>query len=138
MVVSEESVRNRMKLMIESDDIGHLYNINDFRECGPYSAIRTVLVDFCKSKVLERVFRGIYVKPGTNKRRESYLPDDITLAKEIDRKNGSIATPKGKTLDYVNGIISEKPKVLEFYSTGSGRTVKLSSGVMVKYLFRSI
>lgn len=136
MVVSEVSVRNRMKLMIESGAIGHLYNINDFCECGPYSAIRTVLVDFCKSNVLERVFRGIYVKPGTNKRNKMYLPDDITLAKEIDRKNGSIATPKGKTLDYVNGKISEKPKVLEFYSTGSGRNVQLSNGVLIRYFFR--
>ena len=79
----------------------------------------------------QRICQGVYVKPGKN--GENYKPDNITLAKEIDRKNGATATPKGKTLDYVNGKINKLPNLLEFYSTGSGRIIRLPDGTIVKY-----
>ncbi len=133
MVEESNSVRNNIKRIIEQNKVGSLFNANDFKSCGSYTAIRTAIVDLCKEKCLERVCQGVYVKPGTGK---EYIPDNITLAIEIDRKNGSIAIPKGETLDFLEGRISKMPKKLEFFSTGSGRTRKLPDGVLVKYTLR--
>lgn len=131
----KNSVRNNVLRFIEQKKVGSLFNYNDFKDCGSYTAIRTVIVDLCKAKCLERICQGVYVKPGIYASKE-YIPDNITLAKEIDRKNGSIATPKGKTLEYVNGKLSNIPQELEFFSTGSGRSIKLPDGTTVKYTFR--
>ena len=134
MAFKENSVYNNIKRIVERSDIGHLFNYTDFRDCGKYTAIRTAVVDLCKQNYLERVCQGIYVKPDKLKSK-SYLPDDITLAIEIDRKNGAEPTPKGETLEFLNGIRKKKPKILEFYSTGSGRKRVLPSGTVVKYSF---
>jgi len=134
MEEEKTSVRENMIKIIEQNKVGSLFNYFDFKDCGPYSAIRTAIVGLCRTKHLERVYRGVYVKPDKNASNK-YIPDNITLAKEIDRKNGSIATPKGRTLDYVNGKLSEIPSELEFYSTGSGRNLKLPDGTIVKFTF---
>ena len=137
MVKKNNSVFKNIKRIIDQSDSGTLFNSNDFKDCGPYSAIRTAIVDLCKANYIERVFRGVYVKPD-NANSKKYLPDDITLAMEIDRKNGSEATPKGKTLDFIEGRLLEMPKVLDFYSTGSGRTLVLPDGTAVKYTLQKI
>ena len=125
-MIKENSVQSNIKKLLADSEIGTLFNYNDFRSCGTYTAIRSAVVYLCKNKLLERVCQGVYVKPG--KRGEKYIPDDITLAKEIDRKNGATAYPKGKTLEYFNGKIDRQPKLLEFYSTGSGRIIQLPVG----------
>ena len=130
MAEENNSVSKNIKRIIEQNKAGSLFNYNDFKSCGSYTAIRTAIVDLCKAKYLERICQGVYVKPGTEK---DYIPDNITLAIEIDRKNGSIATPKGKTLDFLEGRISKMPTVLNFFSTGSSRTRKLPDGTTVKY-----
>ena len=135
MPEKENSVYNNIKKIIKQSKVGRLFNYNDFAECGTYSAIRTAVVDLCKANYLERVCQGVYVKPNINKVK-NYIPDDITLAIEIDRRNGSVATPKGSTLEYVNGIMPDMPDKLEFYSTGSGRTIKLPDGRIVSYTFK--
>lgn len=135
MVEENNSVRKNIKRTIEHKKVGSLFNYNDFKECGPYTAIRTAIVDLCKESCLERVCQGVYVKPDIGNEKE-YYPDNITLAKEIDRKNGSIATPRGKTLDFIEGRITKMPNELEFYSTGSGRTIRLPDGMVVKFTLK--
>lgn len=135
MEEEKTSVRKNMIKIIEQNEVGHLFNYSDFKDCGQYGAIRTAIVDLCRTKHLERVVQGIFVKPALGK-QERYIPDNITIAMEIDRKNGSKATPKGKTLEFINGRLSELPKELEFYSTGSGRYLKLPDGTLVKYTLR--
>ncbi len=133
MAEEKSSVLKNIKRIIEQNNVGSLFNYNDFKSCGTYSAIRTAIVVLCKNNYLERVCQGVYVKPSTE---QKYIPDSITLAKEIERKNGSIATPKGKTLDFLDGRIKKMPTVLEFFSTGSGRTRRLPNGVLVKYTLK--
>lgn len=131
--MKENSVQNNIKKLLSQSKVGMLFNYSDFCECGTYTAIRSAVVYLCKKNELQRICQGVYVKPGKN--GEDYIPDNITLAKEIDRKNGACASPKGKTLDYVNGKTERQPKSLEFYSTGSGRTIQLPDGTIVKYTF---
>ncbi len=128
----KKSVLQNIKQIVDQSQVGGLFNYNDFRDCGPYSAIRSAVVELCKANYLERICQGIYVKPDKIK-SHAYIPDNILLAKEIDRKNGSVATPKGDTLDYVNGVMRKMPKELQFYSTGSGRIVTLPDGTIVKF-----
>ena len=130
-MIKENSVQYNIKQLLAKSKAGTLFNYNDFNDCGTYTAIRSAVVYLCKNKELERICQGVYVKPGKN--GENYKPDNITLAKEIDRKNGATQTPKGKTLDYVNGKINKLPNLLEFYSTGSGRIIRLPDGTIVKY-----
>lgn len=132
-MIKENSVQNNIKKLLSESKVGTLFNYSDFKECGTYTAIRSAVVYLCKNSELERICQGVYVKPG--KTGENYMPDNITLAKEIDRKNGAIASPKGKTLEYLNGKIDKLPKSLEFYSTGSGRIIQLPDGTIVKYTF---
>ena len=73
MVEESNSVRNNIKRIIEQNKVGSLFNANDFKSCGSYTAIRTAIVDLCKEKCLERVCQGVYVKPGTGK---EYIPDN--------------------------------------------------------------
>ena len=131
----ENSVYHNIKKIIEQSEVGRLFNYKDFKECGSYSAIRTAVVDLCKANYLERICQGVYVKPDINNEK-NYIPDDITLAFEIDRKNGSVATPKGRTLAYINGILPDMPDILQFYSTGSARRIKLPNGRIVSYTFK--
>ena len=135
MEEENNSVRKNIIRIIEQNEVGTLFNYNDFKECGSYTAIRTAVVDLCKAKYLERIWYGIYVKPDI-KLSGNYIPDNITLAKEIDRRNGSTATPRKKTLDFLNGKLSKMPNELEFYSNGSGRNIKLPDGTIVKYIFQ--
>ncbi|MDO4823073.1 MAG: DUF6088 family protein [Bacteroidales bacterium] len=132
-MIKENSVQNNIKKLLSESKVGTLFNYNDFRDCGTYTAIRSAVVYLCKNKKLERICQGVYVKPG--RKGENYFPDNITLAKEIDRKNGATASPKGETQDYLNGKIDKLPKSLEFYSTGSGRKIQLPDGTIVKYTF---
>lgn len=132
-MIKENSVHNNIKKLLNKSEVGTLFNYNDFKDCGTYTAIRSAVVCLCKNNELERVCQGVYVKPG--RKGENYIPDNITIAKEIDRKNGATAYPKGKTLEYVNGLTDKLPKPLEFYSTGSGRIIKLPDGTIVKYTF---
>jgi len=132
-MIKENSVQNNIKKMLSASKVGTLFNYNDFKDCGTYTAIRSAVVYLCKNKELERICQGVYVKPGL--KGENYIPDNITLAKEIDRKNGATASPKGKTKDYLNGKLDKLPKSLEFYSTGSGRIIQLPDGTIVKYTF---
>lgn len=134
-MIKENSVKNNIKKLLADSQVGTLFNYNDFSSCGTYTAIRSAVVYLCKNKLLERVCQGVYVKPGS--KGERYNIDNIMLAKEIDRKNGAIATPRGKTLEYVNGQLKQLPSILEFYSTGSGRIIQLPDGTVVKYTLRS-
>lgn len=134
MTVKENSVCSNVKRIIDQSEIGRIFNYRDFDSCGPYTAIRTAVVELRKNNYLERVCQGIFVKPDKTSNK-SYIPDDVTLAIEIDRKNGAIAVPKGATLDYINGKITKKPRELEFYSNGSGRVIYLPNGTKVKYTF---
>lgn len=129
----ENSVQNNIKRLLSESKVGTLFNYNDFRDCGTYTAIRSAVVYLCKNKELERICQGVYVKPG--RKGGNYYPDNITLAKEIDRKNGSTTSPKGKTKDYIDGKINKMPNSLEFFSSGSGRIIKLPDGTIVKYTF---
>ena len=131
----ENSVRQNMMKVIDEKRVGSLFNYDDFKDCGTYTAIRTAVVDLCKANYLERICQGIYVKPDKIKSKK-YYPDNITLAKEIDRKNGSTAIPRGSTLLYIKGIISDMPNELNFYSTGSGRVIRLPDGTIVRYTLR--
>ena len=135
MPEKENSVYNNIKRIIKQSEVGRLFNYNDFKECGTYTAIRTAVVDLCKANYLERICQGIYVKPDISNKK-NYIPDDITLAFEMDRKNGSVATPRGSTLDYINGILPDMPDKLQFYSTGSGRNIKLPDGRIVSYTLK--
>ncbi len=76
MEEEKTSVRKNIIKIIEQNEVGHLFNYSDFKDCGQYGAIRTAIVDLCRTKHLERVYRGIFVKPNTNASKK-YKPNNI-------------------------------------------------------------
>lgn len=131
MAFKEDSVHSNIIKLLSEEKPGKTFVYDDFSECGTYAAIRSAVVKLCKEKYLLRICQGVYIKPSPT--GENILPDNITLAIEIDRRSGAKATIKEKSRKYSREKTSIGSKELHMWSTGSSRRIKLPDGTVVKY-----
>lgn len=108
---------------INSQKKGTLFISNDFMDFGSNKNIRSTLVRLCESKVLRRIFRGIYIK------FDDDIPDVITIAKEICRKNGSTSSVIKE--EYFNTT-----RIITLNTNGSTRAITLNDGCVLKFIHK--
>lgn len=128
-MIFESGTQANIQRFLLSQQPGTTFVYSDFKHCGSYESIRSVVVDLCKKRKLVRICQGVYVKPSVD--GSEYMPDNVAIAKEIDRKNGG----KAVLFDEIAEEISRglKPAVLKFHTNKSTRTNVLPDGTIANY-----
>ncbi len=111
---------------IESSQPHSIFFISDFIEIGSYETIRRILTDATYEKKLERIGKGIYVKP-KHSRFGTVPPPLENVAKEIAKRDKSEILPTGGTAANLIGLSTQVPMNLSYITTGSTRTIRIGN-----------
>ena len=114
-------------LRVISESKSKIFYVEDFTQCGTYTAIRSELVRLEQKGVLIRLARGIYMHE-INATKYT-IPEIVELILYDFRvRFGINYYPTGKFLLYTIGITSELPSKIElFYEHNYPRKINLFS-----------
>lgn len=124
MNTTASSTLSQIYKLVELEEAGKTFIFSDFDGCGSYTSVRSAVTRLCDKKVLTRLCQGVYMKPGTD------LPDTLHIAKEIARRNRTLAQVKND--EYIG-----KTRVITLTTTGSTRSITLPDGTVLKYYHTS-
>ena len=105
---------------------GTVYVPSDFYDIAKAADIGMCLKRLIENNKLNRIMRGIYVKPG------NVPPPPDSVAKAIARNYGWTVIPCGDTAMYMSGLSYKKPDTWTYVSDGQYKTYKVD-GVEIKF-----
>lgn len=111
---------------IEEMKAGSVFVISDFNDIANDKTASKTLTRLGESKVIAKVFRGVFWKP----LEDGKLPKALDVASAIARSNGWAIVPTGDTALYISGNISEEPKLITFITDGTGGRYSLGETII--------
>lgn len=132
MRYNQTSTTEKILQFLSNKEEGFLFGYETLSECGTYACLRSSIMRLCKIGEVCRVCQGLYIKK-TKGVKNGMFPDNITIAIEIDKKVGGSPVPYGDTALYLEKRLNRCPKILNFRTTSSTRSLVLSDGTVVKY-----
>lgn len=123
-----ESVDDLIYSKVNQSKKNTMFFIGDFDEFGSPGAVRVALHRLVKRGVLERVARGIYVRPETSKMLNmQVLPDVDEVARAIAKRDRARIRPTGSYALYALGLSTQVPMNVVYYTDGKARVVKIGN-----------
>lgn len=116
---------NVMKQIAQSDPHS-VFFISDFANIGSPETIRKIFFQATANNTLEKVGKGIYVKPKES--RFGRVPVSLEkIALEIAERDKCQILPTGSTAANMIGLSTQIPMNLTYITTGSTRTVEIGN-----------
>lgn len=123
-------IKETVMKKIEKSKAYSVFFIKDFTNIGSPETIRRILTDATVANKLERVGKGIYVKPKESKYGKVYPPLE-KIAQEIAKRDKSEILPTGSTASNLIGLSTQVPMNLSYITTGSTRTIIIDNRELI-------
>ncbi len=105
---------------------GIIFSINNFSDLGKAEAVRVALHRLVKKGLIQRVARGLYVKPQISKLlNKEVMPDLDKVAKAIAKRDKARIIPTGSFALNALGLSTQIPLKIVYYTDGKARKVKI-------------
>ncbi len=94
---------------------------------GTRAAVDQALTRLTKEGVIERITRGMYMRPGSSKYVAKVLPSAVKVIKVIARESNEIVEIHGAQAAMQLGLSTQVPASQIFLTTGPSRVITLGS-----------
>ena len=98
-----------------------------FLECGSRGAVDRALSRVVEDGEIDRVSRGVFVRPRTNRYVGTVLPDVLEVVEVIARNNGETIQIHGAEAVRRFGLSTQVPTARVFYTSASSRTIRIGN-----------
>ena len=110
---------------------GSIFFNGDFRGFGSEAAIKTTLSRLVKEDMLERIAKGIYVKPKMDPDFGKTYPPLEQIAQALAEREHVRIRPAGTYAINILGLSQQVPTKLVYITDGPPRTIKLGRRTIV-------
>lgn len=121
-----EAITNRVKHMPK----GKPFAVEHFIEAGPRSAVDKALSRLVEQGTLERVVRGVYMRPKVHSIIGKIEPSAETVVKVIAAAKGEVLQTHGAEAVRAFRISTQMQTVLTFYTSGTTREIRVGESVV--------
>lgn len=116
--------KDRVMMIIETSEPNSIFFISDFAEIGSPETIRKIFFVMMIEGKLERVGKGIYIKPKESRFGKVPVPLE-KVAYEIAQRDNCEILPTGSTAANMIGLSTQIPMNMSYLTSGSTRNVKI-------------
>lgn len=129
------SVAEKVRQRVTKSKRGTLWTSKNFAQYGSRDAVDTALRRLTEEGVIERVGRGVYVKPKHNRFVGKVLPSPETIAKKKAESQGERVGVHGAEAVRQFGLSTQMPIRPVLLTTGRTRTIRARSvPVLLKHV----
>lgn len=121
-----EAIANRVKHMQK----GKPFSRAVFAQAGSRASVDKALSRLVQSGSLERVTRGVYMRPKMSKYTGRVHPSPLTVMKVITKANGETIQIHGAEAVRRLGLSTQMQVLPTFYTSGSTREIKVGNAVV--------
>ena len=98
-----------------------------FLKSGSRGAVDRALSRIVQKGEIERLSRGVFVRPRTSRHVGTVLPDVLEVVKAIARNNGETVQIHGAEAVRRFGLSTQVPTAPVFYTSASSRTIRIGN-----------
>lgn len=117
----------QIRLRIENTKPGEPFTSAEFLDCGTRASIDQTLSRLIKSGVIERVARGIFVKPEISRFVGKVAPEPIKVVNALAKTSGSIVQIHGAEAARQLGLSTQVPLRAVYSTSGPSRRVRVGA-----------
>lgn len=129
------NTEKEIKKRIEKAKPKKIFFTEDFRGFGTPASVKTALHRLVKKRILHRLGRGIYTKPGYSKLiGKEALPSLEEIAAAIAKRDKVRIIPTGSMALHLLGLSTQIPMKIVYLTEGTPRKIKIGNSDI---LFRS-
>lgn len=121
-----EAISNRIKHMPK----GKPFAGNLFLQVGPRTSVDKALSRLVRVGSLERVTRGVYMRPKTSKFVGKVRPSPLSVVRVITRAKGETIQIHGSEAVRRFGLSTQMQVLPTYYTSGTSREIKVGSAVV--------
>ncbi|MDT4860352.1 hypothetical protein FQZ97_949080 [compost metagenome] len=121
-----EAISNRIKYMPK----GKPFTIDLFAEAGTRASVDKALSRLVQVGSLERVARGVYMRPKLSKYAGRIRPNPTAVMKAIARSNGETIQVHGSEAVRMFNLSTQMQTLPTFYTSGSTREIRVGNAVV--------
>ncbi len=125
--MSLTATAQRIRQRIQGIPLGEPFTSAEFLECGTRASVDQTLSRLIKSGGIERVARGVFVKPETNRFVGKVMPEPVKVANALAKASGSIIQIQGAEAARRLGLSTQAPLKPGYSTSGPSRVVRLGS-----------
>ncbi|CDH20040.1 conserved hypothetical protein [Xenorhabdus bovienii str. kraussei Quebec] len=122
MVISEV-----IKQRVHSYELGKLFTNKPFLALGSRAAVDKALSRLVEKREIERVARGVFVRPKTNRFIGKVQPEVAKVLEMITRQNGETIQIHGAEAVRLFKLSTQIPATPIFYTSGSSRQLRIGN-----------
>ncbi len=101
-----------------------------FAQLGTRAAVDTALSRLVQSGLLERIVRGIYMRPKTSKLIGRVRPNPLSVMRAIARANGETIQIHGAEAVRRLGLSTQMQVIPTYYTSGATRDIRIGNAVV--------
>ena len=115
----------QIRQRIEGMPVGEPFTPTAFLECGTRASVDQTLSRLIKAGAIERVTRGVFVRPEVSRFVGNVMPEPIKVAETIARTTGSIVQIHGAEAARRLELTTQVPTQSVFSTSGPSRRVRI-------------
>lgn len=119
-MTASQQIREKISEMPRGKPI----SLSSIRQLGTSDNIRQVMLRMVKTGDLERIARGIYIRPMNSRYVQSVSPSAKEVAEEITKNTGELISIHGAEAARRLKLTTQVPTQPIFYTTGNNRKIK--------------
>ena len=118
-----EAIRSRMRGLPK----GKPFTTSRFANCGPRGAVDRALSRIVHEGEIERLSRGVFVRPRKNRFVGNIVPGVAEVVQTIARDNGETVQVHGAEAARRLGLSTQAPTVAVFHTSASSRSIRIGN-----------
>lgn len=116
-----ELIRHR----IEEMPVGEPFTPAGFLECGTRASVDQSLSRLVKAGLIERVARGVFVRPEFSRYVGKVMPEPIKVAETLAKSTGAVVQVHGAEAARRLGLTTQVPVQSVFSTTGPSKRIRI-------------
>lgn len=124
-MITVAKTARRIRQCIEGLPVGEPFTPAAFLEHGTRASVDQTLSRLAKAGVIERVARGVYVRPEINRFVGKVMPEPVKVVETLARNTGAVIQVHGAEAALQFGFTTQVPVQPVFATSGSSRRVRM-------------
>lgn len=120
----------RIRSEIERIPKGQLFTSASFTESGSRAAVDQALARLAKAQAIQRVTRGVFVRPQENRFLGTVPPTPFQVAQAVSQRTGAVVQVHGAEAARALGLSTQAPIQPVYLTTGPSRRITLGAQVL--------
>ncbi len=118
-----EAIKGRMRGLPK----GKPFTTSRFADCGPRGAVDRALSRLVHEGEIERLSRGVFVRPRKNRFVGNIVPGVVEVVQAIARDNGETVQVHGAEAARRLGLSTQAPTAAVFHTSASSRSIRIGN-----------